>query len=149
MAVRSARGEEIDALLPLIRGYCDFYGADPPDEGLREMASALIATPDSEGMLLVAVGEQDRPLGFAAVGWKWSSLRAARVAILEDLFVDPAARGAGHADALIEACAERAREHGAPAMLWQTAPDNHRAQAVYRRVGARGEQWLEFELELS
>jgi GNAT superfamily N-acetyltransferase len=149
MAVRSARGEEIGALLPLIRGYCDFYGADPPDDGLREMARALIAAPDSEGMLLVAVGEEDRPLGFAAVGWKWSSLRAARVAILEDLFVDPAARGAGHADALIEACAERAREHGAPAMLWQTAPDNHRARAVYQRVGARGEQWLEFELDLS
>jgi GNAT superfamily N-acetyltransferase len=149
MAVRSARGEEIGALLPLIRGYCDFYGADPPDEGLREMARALIAAPDSEGMLLVAVGEEDRPLGFAAVGWKWSSLREARVAILEDLFVDPAARGAGHADALIEACAERAREHGAPAMLWQTAPDNHRARAVYQRVGARGEQWLEFELDLS
>ena len=148
MAVRPAREGEVEAVLPLIRGYCDFYGAAPPDAGLREMARSLIAVPDSEGMLMVAVDDDERPLGFAAIGWKWSSLRAARVAILEDLFVDPSARGAGHAEALIEACAERAREHGAPAMLWQTALDNHRAQAVYRRVGARGEQWLEFELEL-
>ena len=148
MAVRSAREGDVEATLPLMRGYCEFYGADPPDGGLREMARALIAAPDSEGMFLVAVDDGDRPVGFAAVGWKWSSLRAARVAILEDLFVDPSARGAGHADALIETCAERAREHGAPAMLWVTALDNHRAQAVYDRVGAHGEQWLEYELEL-
>jgi GNAT superfamily N-acetyltransferase len=148
MGVRAAREEDVEAVLPLMRGYCDFYRADPPDEGLREMARSLIAVPDYEGMLLVAVDEGDRPVGFAAVGWKWSSLRAARVAILEDLFVQESARGAGHADALIEACAERARQHGAPALLWQTAPDNLRAQAVYERVGAHGETWLEYELEL-
>jgi hypothetical protein len=29
-----------------------------------------------------------------------------------------------------------------------TAPDNQRAQAVYKRVGATGSDWVEFELEL-
>ena len=149
MTVDSATESDLDALLPLMRGYCDFYESSPSDEGLGEMARALIAAPDSEGMLLVARGEGGEPVGFAAVGWKWSSLRAARVAIMEDLFVSPDARRTGAGQALIEACAERARAIGAPCMLWMTATDNTRAQSVYERTGATGETWLEYELELT
>jgi hypothetical protein len=29
-----------------------------------------------------------------------------------------------------------------------TAPDNHRAQAVYDRSGASASSWLEYELEV-
>jgi GNAT superfamily N-acetyltransferase len=148
MRIDSATKDDLDALLPLMRGYCDFYEMTPPDEGLLEMARALIACDDADGMLLVARSEEGRPVGFAAVGWKWSSLRAARVAIMEDLFVHPDARGTGAGQALIEACGERARAHGAPCMLWVTALDNHRAQSVYERTGAVGEKWLEYELEL-
>jgi GNAT superfamily N-acetyltransferase len=148
VSVRDATSADIEAVLPLMRGYCDFYGESPPDEGLREMARALIEAEDRDGLLLVACDEAGAVVGFAAVGWKWSSLRAARVAIMEDLFVAADARGRGHADALIEACAERVRENGAPVLLWQTMPDNQRAQAVYNRVGGRGTMLLEYELEL-
>jgi GNAT superfamily N-acetyltransferase len=148
MRIDSARSGEEPALLPLMRGYCEFYEAAPEDEGLLEMARALIAADDSDGMLLVARSEAGEPVGFAAVGWKWSSLRGARVAILEDLFVHPQARRSGAGQALIEACAERARALGAPVLQWTTALDNHRAQSVYARTGAHGERWLEYELEL-
>jgi GNAT superfamily N-acetyltransferase len=147
--IRPAREDDLAVLLPLMRGYCDFYGADPSDEGLMEMARALIAAKDSEGFLLVAAEHGEAPvLGFAACGWKWSSLRGARICILEDLFVGEEGRGKGYADALIGACAERARELGAPVMTWLTAPDNLRAQSVYERVGGRSEEFLEYELEL-
>ena len=149
MQIRSAVETDIPALMPLMRGYCEFYEADPPDSGLDRMARALIALPDSEGMLLVAEDEAGAVVGFAAVGWKWSSLRGARIAVLEDLFVAPEARGKGAADALIETSGGRAREHGAPALTWLTAPDNHRAQAVYDRVGGTSAAFLEYELELS
>ncbi len=148
MQIDSARDDDLGAVLPLMRGYCDFYGVSPPDEGLMEMARALIAVPDAEGMLLVARDDAGTPVGFAAVGWKWSSLRAARVAIMEDLFIAPDARGGGAGRALIEACAERARSGGAPCLMWTTAIDNERAQSVYEAVGAEGERWLEYELEL-
>ena len=130
-----------------MRGYCEFYEAAPSDSGLDEMARALIASTDDQGMLLVA-DDGGEVIGFAAVGWKWSSLRGARIAVLEDLFVAPEARGRGAADALIQACASRARDNGAPVMTWLTAPDNHRAQTVYDRVGGRSETFLEYELEL-
>ena len=148
MQVDSARDDDLDVLLPLMRGYCDFYEVAPPDEGLERMARTLIAAPDPEGMLLVARDDAGKPVGFAAVGWKWSSLRAARVAIMEDLFVHPDVRGTGAGRALIAACADRARDGGAPCLMWTTALDNERAQAVYDSVGAEGETWLEYELEL-
>jgi GNAT superfamily N-acetyltransferase len=147
MEVRPAAENDIPALMPLIRGYCEFYKSDPPDAGLDEMARALIASTDDQGMLLVA-DEDGEVIGFAAVGWKWSSLRGARIAVLEDLFVAPEARGKGAADALIEASASRARANGAPVITWLTAPDNHRAQAVYDRVGGKSAAFLEYELEL-
>src|SRR3954454_21527697 len=147
MQIRPAVESDIPALLPLMRGYCEFYEANPPDSGLDEMARALIASEDGQGMLLVA--DQDgEAIGFAAVGWKWSSLRGARIAVLEDLFVAPESRGHRDADALIETVAERAPTHGAPVVTWLTAPDNHRAQAVYNRVGGTAGTFLEYELEL-
>lgn len=145
--IRDAREEEVEDLLPLMRGYCDFYESDPPDEGLRTMARALISDPE-QGALFIARDGEGKAIGFAAMGWKWSSTRGSQVGYLEDLFVDPESRGGGVADALIGSCAERCRERGVPVLLWQTATDNHRAQAVYERVGAEGSSWLEYELEL-
>jgi GNAT superfamily N-acetyltransferase len=153
MAIREATESDLPALLPLLRGYCDFYEAKPSDEGLERMTRALIAASEQEGFLLVTTEaapdpESDAVVGFAACGWKWSSLRGARIVVLEDLFVAERARGRGHADALIEATATVARRHGAPVVTWLTATDNRRAQAVYDRVGGRSEPFLEYELEL-
>ena len=145
--IHDARPDEVEELLPLMRAYCEFYESNPPDEGLREMAAALIADP-SQGVLLVARDGAGDAVGFAAMDWKWSSLKGARVGYLEDLFVTPSARGRGIADALIMECAKRCRDRGMPVMQWLTAPDNHRAQAVYDRVGGTSDAFLEYELEI-
>jgi GNAT superfamily N-acetyltransferase len=144
--IRPARADEVEEMLPLIRAYCEFYEAEPNDEGLRVMFRTLIAEP-SQGAVFIAKVD-GRAVGFAALDWKWSSLKATRIGYLEDLFVDPDARGHGIADALIEICAERCRELGMPAMQWQTAPDNLRAQQVYNRTGADFDTYLEYDLEL-
>lgn len=147
MAIREATEADLEALMPLLRGYCDFYESNPSDAGLEAMARDVIAAPDDEAFLLVAT-DDDEVIGFALNQWKWSSLRGARVAVLDDLFVATRARGQGHADALIEAVAEVARRHGAPAISWFTMPDNKRAHAVYDRVGGVAETLLEYELEI-
>ena len=149
MAIRPAADSDLPALMPLLRGYCDFYEAAPTDDGLERMARALIAASEEEGFLLVAEDEDSGDVvGFAACGWKWSSLRGARIVVLEDLFIATDARGRGHADALIAATADAARRHDAPAVTWLTRHDNHRARAVYDRVGGRAEPFIEYELEL-
>jgi GNAT superfamily N-acetyltransferase len=138
--------DDLDELLPLMRGYCDFYEVAPSDEALLTMSRALIADPAREGMQLLARDESGRAIGFATIFWTWSTTRAARIGIMNDLFVAPAGRGSGAADELIAACLERCRAHGAAQLAWQTALDNHRAQAVYERVGGRRSQWLDYDL---
>jgi GNAT superfamily N-acetyltransferase len=144
--IRPAREDEIDDLLPLLRAYCDFYESSPTDEGVTKMVRTLITDP-SQGAVFIA-RKDGRAIGFATVDWKWSMLKGARIGYLEDLFVDPDARGLGTADALIEICADRCRELGMPAMEWLTAPDNHRAQKVYNRTGASSDTYVEYDLEL-
>jgi GNAT superfamily N-acetyltransferase len=147
--IREATESDLPAVMPLLRCYCDFYEADPSDEGLERMAHAVIAAPEGEAFLIIATeASSGEVVGFAACGWKWSSLRTARIVVLEDLFVVERARGRGHADMLIEATADVARRQGAPMVTWLTAPDNRRAQAVYDRVGGRSKPFLEYQLEL-
>lgn len=50
--------------------------------------------------------------------------------------------------ALIAECVESCRQRGAGSLGWQTAKDNHRAQAVYERVGAKREEWLDYSLDV-
>jgi GNAT superfamily N-acetyltransferase len=144
--IRPARTDEIEEMLPLIRAYCEFYETEPDDEGLRKMFEILISDP-SQGAVFIA-RDEGKAVGFATLDWKWSSLKAARIGYLEDLYVDPETRGKGIADALIAVCAERCRELGMPAMEWLTAPDNHRAQKVYNRTGADSDAYVEYDLEL-
>jgi GNAT superfamily N-acetyltransferase len=145
--VRDARPEEVEELLPLMRAYCDFYDFDPPDEALREMLTTLIGDP-REGSVFIARDPEGAAVGLATLDWRWSASRGARIGHLEDLYVAEDARGAGIAEALIEACAQRCRERGAPALDWLTRPDNGRARAVYERVGAEASDWVEYDLDL-
>jgi GNAT superfamily N-acetyltransferase len=140
--------EDLDDLLPLMRAYCDFYEVDPSDAALLAMSRALIADPAREGVQLIARDWRGRAVAFATVFWTWQTLSGARLAVMNDLYVAEHARGTRIADALIAACGDRALEHGATALSWQTAKDNERAQAVYERVGARRSEWLDYELPL-
>jgi GNAT superfamily N-acetyltransferase len=139
---------DLPDLLPLMRAYCDFYGVDPSDDALLALSRALIADPEREGVQLIARDVNGSALGFATLFWSWSTLSAARIAVMNDLYVSPAARGSGLAEALIEACRERSAERGVRALCWQTAKDNVRAQRVYERMGGRREEWLDYSLEV-
>jgi GNAT superfamily N-acetyltransferase len=140
---------DLTDLLPLMRAYCEFYEVTPSDEALLAMSRALIADPQREGTQLIARDGQDRAVAFATIFWTWQTLAAARAAVMNDLFVAEHARGTKIADALIAACADAARAHGAAHLIWQTAKDNHRAQAVYDRVGGRRSEWLDYDLPVS
>ena len=139
---------DLDDLAVLMGAYCVFYETEPREAEMRKLAEALLADPVREGVQLIARNPAGNAVGFATVYWTWSTLDACRLAVMNDLFVDPVARGTGLADALIHACAEQARAHECKRLGWQTAKDNHRAQAVYERVGAERSEWLDYELVL-
>ncbi len=142
---------DLEDLLPLLRGYCDFYEAAPSDEALLALSRALIADHEREGLQLIARGvggDGVQAVGFATLYWTWQTLNAARLGVMNDLFVAEAARGSGLAERLIAACRERCAEHGTRELAWQTAKDNHRAQKVYERVGGRRSEWLDYSLRV-
>ncbi len=136
-------------LLPLMRGYCDFYEVTPTDASLLALSTALSDDPIHEGVQLIARGPDARAIGFATIYWSWSTAQASRIGVLNDLFVVPEERGRGVAEALIEAALDACRDRGAAQLTWQTAPDNHRAQRVYDRIGATRESWVDYHLPVS
>jgi GNAT superfamily N-acetyltransferase len=140
---------DVGDLLPLFRAYCDFYEVTPSDEELLELCEALVADPEHEGVQLIGRDDHGAAVGFATIYWAWTTLSAARIGIMNDLYVAPSARGSGLAVDLIEACLEESRRHGAKQLSWQTAKDNARAQRVYERIGATREEWVDYWLPVS
>jgi GNAT superfamily N-acetyltransferase len=136
--------DDLEELLPLVRAYCDFYEVSPSDDDLLALSGALIDDPERDGVQLIARDGRGRAIGFATIFWSWSTSDAARLGVMNDLFVAEPARGTGVADALIEACRAECASRGIKRLSWQTAPDNYRAQAVYDRVGATREQWVDY-----
>lgn len=148
-AISTVAEADLSELLPLMRGYCDFYEVDPSDDALLEMSRALIADPEREGFQLIARDESEQAIGFATVFWTWATSSASRIGVMNDLYVAPDARGSGTADELIAECARLVREHSGKSLEWQTAKDNHRAQKVYDRIGGeRDDRWLSYSIEL-
>jgi GNAT superfamily N-acetyltransferase len=136
--------DDLADLLPLLRAYCDFYRVAPCDEDLGALCRALIADPDREGLQLIARDENTRAVGFATVFWTWSTIQAGRLGVMNDLFVAERSRGAGVAEALIDACRKECANRGVRRLAWQTAPENRRAQALYERIGATRERWVDY-----
>ena len=145
-AVAVVAERDLPDLLPLMRAYCDFYQVTPTDAALLRLARACLADPGREGVQFLARRER-AAVGFSTVFWSWATTEGGRVGILHDLYVDPGARGTGVADQLVRAAAERCRARGAERLLWQTAPDNASAEAVYRRLGATREEWVDYWLD--
>ena len=147
MTTVAVAGEaDLGELLVLLRGYCDFYEVAPSDDALLAVSRALIADPEREGLQLIGREPDGKAVGFATLYWTWQTLNAARLGVMNDLFVAEEARGSGLADRLIAACRERSAIHGAREVAWQTAKDNYRAQKVYDRIGGSKSEWLDYSL---
>jgi len=140
---------DLDELIPLMRGYCDFYEVAPGDAALRALALTLLEHPDTAGVQLIARDERGTAIGFATVFWSYSTLSAAPIGVMNDLYVDAAARSSGVGAALIRACAAECARRGVGVMEWQTAPTNARAQSLYDRFDAERSEWISYTLAVS
>jgi len=147
-SLRIERADVIDlpVLMPMLRAYCDFYEVDPRDDRLIALSRALIDDP-GQGEQAIARDSEGKSLGFATVYWTWQTLYAARVGVLNDLYVVEDARGLGVGRALIEHCRGLCRKRGAAKLVWETAPDNATAQRLYDGIGAESSTWLAYEID--
>lgn len=147
MRIEPVTEAQFGQLLPLIAAYQRFYEVEQIDDERNRAFFSRFLAPSDDGMLLGAWRE-DELVGYACLYWHFTSLVPAETVLMNDLYVDDAARGQGVGRALIEASAAVARDRGAHHLEWATAPDNTTAQRLYDSTGAQRSEWVEYELGL-
>jgi GNAT superfamily N-acetyltransferase len=147
-SIRPIHAEDKDAFLPLWEGYCAFYEAIVSPTVTEGLWARLIDPEDLAVRALVVVGETDQPLGFATLVTHPGTWTLRPVGYLEDLFVDPEARGLGMGRQLIEGCMALGQREGWSKLYWRTNSDNRRAQVLYEKLAQKGD-WIHFEVRLN
>ncbi len=125
--------------LVLFRGYIDFYRANVEDEVIAATWCRLMTRAEGNPIGLVSEGQDGSPVGLAHVLFHRSTWSPTWYCYLEDLFVDPAHRGQGHARALIAAVYSEADRRQCTRTYWVTQERNATARALYDRVATKSE----------
>ncbi len=145
LAITHAQPADLDALATLFDAYRQFYGQPSDVAAARDWLRNRLRFGESRVLLARRGGDA---VGFAQLYPMFSSVRMARIWILNDLFVLPATRRQGIARQLLDAAADFAREDGAAAIQLETTRDNDAARATYRAAGWREDstQWYSLAL---
>lgn len=130
----------------LYSGYAAFYRVEQTG-AMRDRVWGWIQDPAHEVDALVAEGADGRLVGLAHFRPYPRPLFAATGGFLDDLFVDPAARGQRVAAALIGAVADEGRRRGWGVLRWITAETNAAGRAAYDRV-ATLTGWKTYDIAL-
>lgn len=126
--------------------YARFYNS-PQTKELRDKVWGWLQNEKEALSALVAVNKKSEVVGFAHIREFLRPLAASKGLFLDDLFVAPASRGSGAAEALIAAIRKMAEKENYSLVRWVTADNNYRARAVYDRV-ARKTDWLTYDIQL-
>ena len=129
----------------LWQAYITFYESEVPADVTDATFARLLDDDELHGA--IARDASGRAIGL--VHWlthpaTWSK---GVYCYLEDLYVDPEARGGGTGRALIAHVREWAARHGAGKVYWLTQIDNATARALYDRV-AVSTGFVHYEIEL-
>jgi len=117
-------------------GYNLFYDrvTSVSDEATNQTWHRLLS-PDVEPYGFLATDETGTPLGFTHYWFQDSTAQLGRRIYLQDLYVDPEARGSGYGRALIEAVYAVADKTNAYEVYWLTQDFNEAGRRLYDRVG--------------
>ncbi len=146
ITVRPVAAGDKDAWNRLYEGYSIFYKVTQTQE-MRDRVWSWLHDPAHQTCGFVAEDADGKVIGLAHYREFARPLAAATGGFLDDLFVDPDARGTGAADALIEALKDEAGRRGWTVIRWITADDNYRARGVYDRLAAQT-KWVTYDIKL-
>jgi GNAT superfamily N-acetyltransferase len=135
MKIRKLLREDEPRWRELWGGYLRFYRQRLPEDITARTLERLV---DPSGDLQGLVAESDGVIvGFTNYLYHASSWSKSAVCYLEDLYVDPRARGRGAARALIQAVYAAADAHGAQTVYWMTQEFNADGRALYDTLARR------------
>lgn len=135
-AVRRLAPSDRDAWDRLWAGYLEYYEKVLAPE-VTDAVFAQLAAESGTLAGFIADGDDGQPVGFANLVFHPSTWALGDYCYLEDLFVDPTARRAGVARALISATYAEADRRGAAKTYWQTQEGNREGRALYDQVAER------------
>lgn len=131
--ITRADSQHVDAIAPLFDAYRVFYGKPSNLPTSRAFIAERIQR--RESVIFYARDAEHGGLGFTQLYPTFSSLDAARTWLLNDLYVDKAARGLGVGTLLLEAAKAFAIADGAKAIILETGRGNEGAQRLYESLG--------------
>lgn len=131
-----AYNRHVDIIAPLFDAYRVFYGQPANPERSKQFLAARIGVRDTVVFLAVKGEEpQEEALGFAILYPSFSSVLAASVWILNDIYVDEQVRRKGVASALIQRARKLAYDAGARRLTLETGTTNESSHALYKALG--------------
>jgi GNAT superfamily N-acetyltransferase len=146
-AVRQAGISDLDLLIPMFDAYRQFY-RKPADLGLAR-SFLLERFQHNQSIVFIAELTDGSAAGFTQLYPSYSSASAARILILNDLFVRPEARRRKVGSMLLAAAAGYGRAVGAVRLTLSTEVTNLGAQALYEAEGwIPQEEFLTYNLAL-
>ncbi|MCX5049109.1 MULTISPECIES: GNAT family N-acetyltransferase [unclassified Streptomyces] len=146
--IRTATPADIPVIHALIRELADYekvpHEAKATEAQLHE---ALFSEHPAAYAHIAADDTTGDPVGFALWFLNFSTWRGVHGIYLEDLFVRPTARGAGHGKALLTELARICVERGYERLEWAVLNWNTPTIAFYDSLGARPQnEWTVYRL---
>ena len=127
------RGDEAE-WRRLWTGYLDYYETTVPEAVYASTFARLLGDDrqDFHGLIALVDG---KPMGLVHYLFHRHCWKIENVCYLQDLYVDPQARGTGLGRRLIEAVYVAADANGTPAVYWLTQDFNATGRRLYDRIG--------------
>jgi ribosomal protein S18 acetylase RimI-like enzyme len=129
--VRLASKDDAADVARLMIGFRNWWQRDQPDDAAFQAGvDRLISDPDTDFLLAA-----DPAVGVCQLRYRFSIWTGTQDCSLEDIFVEPHARGSGLGRTLVEAAFERARERGCARIELDVNEANPAALALYESLG--------------
>ncbi|HEU5092192.1 MAG TPA: GNAT family N-acetyltransferase [Nitrospira sp.] len=144
--VRRAVLDDLDQLAPLFDAYRQFYGQHSDRILARQFLSDRLVR--NESVVLIPEDCVGSVVGFAQLYPTFSSILAAPMYVLSDLFVIPEVRRRGVGTLLLQSAVETARAAGAVRLELATAITNISAQRLYEALGWQKDDFYLYGLSL-
>ncbi|WP_405114290.1 GNAT family N-acetyltransferase [Paenibacillus sp. FSL K6-1217] len=145
--IRPAELEDLNDLTELMYDYIvGFYqNPSPPIDKVHYLIRALCDT--QQGIQFVAE-EDGRLVGFATLYFTFSTMKADKIAVMNDLFVKEAFRDTELESQLYLKCKNYCIDQGFANMTWITSINNTRAQSFFNKMNAvQGKDWVHFSIK--
>jgi GNAT superfamily N-acetyltransferase len=144
--IRKSRPEDVPAVLGMVRDLA-VYEREPDAVRMTEQQLAQALFGENPAVFAHVVEDGDRLQGFALWFRTFSTWEGVHGIHLEDLYVRPEARGAGHGKALLQALARHAVAQGWARVEWSVLNWNEPSIGFYRSLGALPQdEWSVFRL---